>query len=120
MRPLLDGHMIHILTLIAARAATTLDNATIALVSDAVRGTKTDVLSPGEAVDITTADKPDMVVVRAALVDKPIDAIVTKPRGRRKGLLIADMDSTIITVETLDELAVFAGIGEKKIGRAHV
>ena len=105
--------MTHILTLIAARAATTLDNATIALVSDAVRGTKTDVLSPGEAVDITTADKPDMVVVRAALADKPIDAIVTKPRGRRKGLLIADMDSTIITVETLDELAVFAGIGEK-------
>ncbi len=28
---------------------------------------------------------------------------------RRKRLLIADMDSTIVTGETLDELAAFAG-----------
>ena len=34
-----------------------------------------------------------------------IDAIVTKARGRRKGLLVADMDSTIVQNETLDELA---------------
>ena len=34
-------------------------------------------------------------------------------RGRRKGLLIADMDSTIVTSETLDELADFAGLKDK-------
>ncbi len=34
-----------------------------------------------------------------------MDAIVTKARGRRKALLVADMDSTIVTTETLDELA---------------
>jgi len=54
-----------------------------------------------------------MAAVRAALGKKPIDAIAVKARGRRKGLLIADMDSTIITGETLDELAGFAGLKEK-------
>ncbi len=36
-----------------------------------------------------------------------------RTRGRRKGLLIADMDSTIIAGETLDELAGFAGLKTK-------
>jgi phosphoserine phosphatase len=34
-------------------------------------------------------------------------------RGRRRGLLVADMDSTVVTSETLDELASHAGLGEK-------
>ena len=71
------------------------------------------ILSPGEAADIPLTSAPDMSAVQAALEGLPIDAIVVRPRGRRKGLLIADMDSTIITGETLDELAAFAGIGEK-------
>ncbi len=105
--------MPHILTLIADRRATTLDGATINRVRNAVQGGVPDILSAGEAVDIPLRNKPDLAAVRAALEGRPVDAITTKPRGRRKGLLIADMDSTIITVETLDELAVFAGIGEK-------
>jgi phosphoserine phosphatase len=39
--------------------------------------------------------------------------LCTRARGRRRGLLVADMDSTIVTGETLDELAAFAGLGEK-------
>jgi len=105
--------MTHILTLIAARAATTLDDATIARVRDAVRGGEVAVLSPGEAVDIPVREAPSMDVVRAAIGNKPIDAIAVKARGRRKGLLIADMDSTVITTETLDELADFAGLKER-------
>jgi phosphoserine phosphatase len=34
-------------------------------------------------------------------------------RGRRKGLLVADMDSTIVVGETLDELADFAGLKDQ-------
>ena len=105
--------MSHILTLIAARAATTLDGATIARVRDALRGGEAAVLSPGEAVDIPLREPPDMAVVRAAIGKREIDAIAVKARGRRKGLLIADMDSTVITSETLDELADFAGLKEK-------
>ena len=71
------------------------------------------ILSPGEAADIPLTGTPDMDAVHAALEGLPIDAIAVRPRGRRKGLLIADMDSTMITSETLDELADFAGIGEK-------
>ena len=105
--------MTHVLTLIAARAATTLDDALIGRVRDAVRGGAADVLSAGEAVDIPLKDAPNMDVVRAAIGKRPVDAIAVKARGRRKGLLIADMDSTMITTETLDELADFAGLKEK-------
>ena len=42
----------------------------------------------------------------------PVDAVVTPSENRRKRLLLADMDSTIVTGETLDELARFAGVGE--------
>ena len=52
----------------------------------------------------------------AALDGRPIDAITVKTRARRKALLVADMDSTIVTGETLDELAGLAGIGEKIAG----
>ena len=105
--------MHHVLTLIANREATTLSPSVLTRVRDATRGGMPIILSPGEAADIPLTSAPDMSAVQAALEGLPIDAIVVRPRGRRKGLLIADMDSTIITGETLDELAAFAGIGEK-------
>src|SRR6185369_9789229 len=49
-------------------------------------------------------------VVRATLADLPIDFHAQPREGRRKKLLIADMDSTIVTTETLDELAGEAGL----------
>jgi len=70
-------------------------------------------LSPGEAADIACATAPDLDQIRATFADAPIDAIATPAEGRRKRILIADMDSTIITGETLDELAAHAGVGEK-------
>ena len=105
--------MNHILTLIANREATTLTPAILNRVRDASRAGLPVILSPGEAADFPLTSAPDMAVVRAVLEDAPIDAIATRPRGRRKGLLIADMDSTIITGETLDELADIAGIGAR-------
>ena len=46
----------------------------------------------------------------AAVVELPVDWALVPVDGRRKKLLVADMDSTIINVECLDELADFAGI----------
>ncbi len=46
-----------------------------------------------------------------ALAAWPVDVALLPAEGRRKRLLIADMDSTILTGETLDELAAHAGIG---------
>ncbi len=98
------------LTLIAPRGAAALSPAAIARVRDAVNGDVPDILAPGEAADIALPGPPDMAVVRAALDGAAIDAIATPAEGRRKGLLVADMDSTIVTGETLDELADFAGL----------
>ena len=39
-----------------------------------------------------------------------IDVVVQGEAGRRKRLLVADMDSTMITVECIDELADYAGL----------
>jgi phosphoserine phosphatase len=102
-----------VLTLIADRNATTLTSAMIARVREAVGGGTPDILSEGEAADIPLIAQPALDIVHAALAGEPVDAIAIKSRGRRKALLLADMDSTIVTGETLDELAAFAGIGER-------
>jgi phosphoserine phosphatase len=54
----------------------------------------------------------DPIKARAALtgVGQGIDVIVQAVAVRQKTLLIADMDSTMITVECIDELADYAGI----------
>ena len=102
--------MRYILTLIAARTATTLTDGTVGRVRDAVNGGTPDILCPGEAADIPVTAMPPDPLVRSALEGAPIDAITTPAPNRRKRLLIADMDSTIVTSETLDELADFAGL----------
>jgi phosphoserine phosphatase len=105
--------MRYILTLIAARESTTLANSGVSCVLDAVGGGPVEVLAAGEAVDIALLGAPDLAAVRAALNGSAVDAIVTPAGARRKGLLVADMDSTIVTGETLDELADFAGLKER-------
>jgi phosphoserine phosphatase len=49
----------------------------------------------------------------AAVAELPVDWVLLPVEGRRKKLLVADMDSTIINVECLDELADFAGLKEE-------
>ena len=71
------------------------------------------VLCAGEAADIPVSEQPDPTRLAEAVGGAPIDAITVKSRGRRKALLLADMDSTIVQGETLDDLAAFAGLGEK-------
>jgi phosphoserine phosphatase len=103
----------HILTLVGARDRAVLTSATIARVRGVTGGGAVTVLSPEEAVDIACAALPDFGRVREALDGAWVDAIATPAEGRRKRMLIADMDSTIVTGETLDELAAYAGLGEK-------
>ncbi len=105
--------MPHVLTLVANRAATTLTAAIIARVRDATGGGAATTLVSGEAADIELPAAPDMALVHAVLDGAAIDAITTPAEGRRKALLVADMDSTIVTGETLDELADFAGLKDR-------
>lgn len=105
-------------TLIAAEPGR-LDDTTVLQTRSALDALGADTLSPdwladGLACDIGFGNlSPDQAgaAVTTALGDRPIDAIAQASAGRRKGLLLADMDSTIVTSETLDDLAAFAGIG---------
>jgi len=45
--------------------------------------------------------------------DAKVDVFVTPEKNRRKKLLLADMDSTIVQGETLDDLAAYAGIKDQ-------
>jgi phosphoserine phosphatase len=67
-------------------------------------------MDEGSACDLPFGRDPD--VARAIL--EPMfgiaDVVVQQEAGRAKRLLVADMDSTMITVECIDELADYAGI----------
>jgi phosphoserine phosphatase len=72
-----------------------------------------DILGDGAADFVV--DHGDPAVIRraaeSALARHPIDICAQPLAHRRKRLLVADMDSTIIDRECLDELAAFAGVG---------
>ncbi|WP_301075701.1 phosphoserine phosphatase SerB [Sphingomonas sp.] len=67
-------------------------------------------LDEGDAADIQFAGQPS--AARAALEGggDGVDVVVQPIEGREKRLLVADMDSTMITVECIDELADYAGL----------
>lgn len=67
-------------------------------------------LGPG-AFDLILGAPLDQVrdAAAQACAGLPVDHCIQPQTGRRKRLLIADMDSTIIDVECLDELADYAG-----------
>jgi phosphoserine phosphatase len=69
-------------------------------------------VEPGCAGDVRFAGDP----LRARAILEPLaetfggDVVVQTEEGRAKRLLVADMDSTMITVECIDELADYAGV----------
>jgi phosphoserine phosphatase len=113
--------MEHVLTVIAPPASGLLDRATLDAARAAIRGLGALAgsprwLKPGEAADIPfeeIAPEAAEAAARAALGEAPLDLVAQQAEGRRKRLLVADMDSTIVVGETLDELAGVAGLKER-------
>ena len=105
--------MSYIVTLVANRQAGSLSQADATRALEFCAGMHPNWLSPGQAVEFTAQAVPDRAALQAALEHKAVDVFVAKFRGRRKAVLVADMDSTIVTSETLDELAAYAGIKDK-------
>lgn len=113
--------MDNVLTLIANPSETPLDDNTVSAVRRALAGLNietapADWLAPGHAVDIAFAASSPLAAetcARQALDGAPIDVIAQRAYRRKKKLLIADMDSTIVIGETLDELADFAGLKDE-------
>ena len=78
--------------------------------------TKPKWLNPHKAVEFRVGDKPlpdQWQKLKELLAPDRIDAFVIAEENRRKKLMIADMDATIVTTETLDELAAHAGLKDK-------
>ena len=69
-------------------------------------------LAPDEAVEFTMTEVPgNRWEVWQTFQDSRVDLVVQPAEGRRKKMLLADMDSTMIEQECIDELAEVAGVG---------
>lgn len=78
---------------------------------NALGGGAIDWLSPDEAAEFPVATVPaGLDELRASIADRA-DLNLLPATGRRKKMLLADMDSTMIEQECIDELAEAAGIG---------
>ena len=110
--------MENVLTLIAAPHAPALDDGLVADLRAALKGLGADVgmpdwLSPGRACDIAfghLAPEQADAAARHRLGAQAVDVVAQPSAGRRKMLLVADMDSTMVTGETLDELERWKGL----------
>ena len=69
-------------------------------------------LADGEACELDVEGDPQapLAHARAATAGMAIDACVLPAAHRQKQVLVCDLDSTIITIETIDELADWAGV----------
>lgn len=103
-------------TLVSSPANPQVTDGLIASVSRRLGGDAHKVLADGIAADIAVADylSHSEAVHRVAEVvgDAAVDFAVIEAEGRRKKLLVADMDSTMIGQECIDELAAFVGLKE--------
>lgn len=111
--------MNNVLTLVTG--AGRLDESIVSHVEMTLRGAGATVgaidwLAYGIAVDLPfdDMDTPDAVDLAVeAIEDLPVDAVAQPAGGRRKRLLVADMESTIIENEMLDELAGEVGLRDQ-------
>jgi phosphoserine phosphatase len=98
--------MATVLVLIAASGTDAINDEVLGAV-----GTAPHWLSKGEAAEF--AVPPNLAELRQKLSNLPIDVNLVPTANRRKRLLIADMDSTMIQQECIDELGVVAGLGDR-------
>jgi phosphoserine phosphatase len=111
--------MTHVATLVANPARPALEAPLVASVAQLLPGAQTPRwLAAGVAADIAFAPRSEAelsqlpAILREACGNEPVDVIVQPAVGRRKNLLVADMDSTVIAQECVDELANFLGLKE--------
>jgi phosphoserine phosphatase len=112
--------MTHVVTLVTPQDRPVLDEALLARAATLLPNPQAaEWLAPEIAVDIAFAPgeqiEPREVAdrIRTAFGHRPIDVIVQPRAHRRKKLLLADMDSTMIRQECIDELADFVGLKDK-------
>ena len=114
--------MEHVLTLIGnpekrALSGEVVAAAQVSLQRQGIATGAADWLAPGIAVDLPYQGLPALsgigTELRRDLAAFAVDMALQPAAGRRKALLVADMESTIIENEMLDELADFVGLRAK-------
>lgn len=108
----------YVATLVSPPAEPCLDTAAIARARSVLPSAEVAILAPSHAVDLhftlTGDPEPWKQALRDAMGSLPVDLALQPGAGRRKRLFLADMDSTMIGQECIDELADMAGL------KAHV
>jgi phosphoserine phosphatase len=103
-----------VVVVIARPGTGALDSSLIKRVVTLTKAAEVRWLAPEEACEMTAAGEAGLDdSLRTLIADRPIDVAVLPAAHRRKRLLIADMDSTMIAQECIDELGAAAGQGEK-------
>jgi phosphoserine phosphatase len=101
-----------IATLIANPAAPALGAEVLRRAAEALGGAAPRILAEGVAAEFAAGGDPKALEarLREAVAGLPVDVAVLPAAGRRKRLFLADMDSTMIEQECIDELADFVGL----------
>lgn len=106
--------MTHVATLISSPTAPATNWGVIEAVSKRLKGTAVAELADGIAADVFFTAEPgterEIAEDLRPHLGAPVDVVVQPILGRAKGLLIADMDSTMIGEECIDELAAELGL----------
>lgn len=102
-----------VVTLITTPTERNLDAALVDSLRNAWGGGDATWLAVDEAAEFAIPVAPDnQWDVWADLQNACVDLVIQPLEGRRKKMLLADMDSTMIRQECVDELAEEAGVGE--------
>lgn len=117
LRSTIGNTPMFIASLLTNPARPVLDRVTVESLRNAWGGGDAIWLDPGVAAEFVLGAVPaNLWEVWQGLQGIGVDLVVQKAEGRKKRLLIADMDSTMIQQECIDELADEAGVGAHVAG----
>ena len=104
----------YVVTLLTSPVNPSLDSALVENLRNAWGGGDADWLAVNEAAEFGLEALPtNQWDVWADLQQMGVDLVIQPAEGRKKKMLLADMDSTMIQQECIDELAEEAGVGER-------
>lgn len=104
----------YIVTLLTSPAEPSLSREAVEALRNAWGGGDAQWLAVGEAAEFVVGEMPsNLWDVWEAMQIEGVDLIVLPMEGRKKKMLLADMDSTMIQQECIDELAAEAGVGPR-------
>ena len=104
----------YVVTVLTAPSNPSLESALVENLRNAWGGGDADWLAVNEAAEFAVEQIPsNFWDVWESLQSECVDLVIQPAEGRRKKMLLADMDSTMIQQECIDELADEAGVGER-------